>query len=485
MKKKALITIISLLWMFVASAQKSRTFQIEKLEPIPVKYQPIASYQDILEGLIRQDNFGNLLDRSNTPPVYNIIAKSNIPEKLVTFKYSSFFSGVYFAYANHRPFTLSPDMIWLLISQGFANHVVNNADELRDLFVKHSGKAELIVQNNKIDLNNPESPWEEVFPEISKQIGARTGEELTNAVTANFTTTTPISKVASQITLMRAMSAFFNYNVMVIGCGIPSITLEGTTKDWENVLAKAKALRKYKLDWWIDALEPELKQFIAASKGKIDKNFWQGMFKIHEQGSCGKPTIIDGWIVKFYPYDKFGKRMDLKTAPTGISSSLPDEIVKVDLNYIYDNGSGRTTTTALELWAGFVGLDQDEKTLNLKPKIGWMIRKKDGPRQSMIDLFKKHLNDGEGIDISVNAIPPELFMVGPIKKLSIWFGNGITIPDAMAKVPINELRLRGSIEPKERDRIIAMFPKTRLYINGEAYHSDQPSYPKPAEAKLN
>ena len=37
-----------------------------------------------------------------------------------------FFYGMYEAYADHRPFVLSPDMVWMLISQGFSHHINAN-----------------------------------------------------------------------------------------------------------------------------------------------------------------------------------------------------------------------------------------------------------------------------------------------------------------------------------------------------------------------
>src|ERR1700704_3733148 len=36
------------------------------------------------------------------------------------------------AYRGHFPLVLTPDAIWLTIAQGFARHVANNAEELRD-----------------------------------------------------------------------------------------------------------------------------------------------------------------------------------------------------------------------------------------------------------------------------------------------------------------------------------------------------------------
>ncbi|GAA4099424.1 DUF4419 domain-containing protein [Mucilaginibacter panaciglaebae] len=474
MKKINLITAVLLLCTLCAWAQKSRTFEIEKLDIIPGKWQPVMTYEQALQRLIISDNPDHTDQGVTRGHIFNIVAKSNIPGNIIAYKYTSFFDGLYFAYANHRPFTLSPDMMWLLISQGFSQHVLSNAEDLRSLFVKHAGKKELTIVTDKIYLDDPNAPWEEIFPEMSKQIAANTGEELTNTVTADFSTTTPITKVASQITLMKAMSAYFNYNVLMIGCGIPSITLQGTTKDWESLLAKTEALRKYKLDWWVNELEPELKQFIAASKGKIDKEFWKAMFKYHSPNGCGAPTTIDGWIVKFYPYNKMGKRNDLKQIIRGVANDvMPDEIVKVDLNYELANNSGSILSkTPLELWAGFVGLKEDPKTFNLTPVIGWMIRKKDlsiSQSSSILNKLKEHVNGLGGINITVSSVPPELMQVGPIKRLSINFTDEITFPDALAKIPIDIMWLNGRIDEKGKNRIAAMFPNTQLYINGQAY----------------
>ena len=98
------------------------------------------------------------------------------------------------------------------------------------------------------------------------------------------------------------MKSYFEYILLRIVCGIPGITLQGTTEDWQKILKKTKQLGKYGLTWWTSELEPILKEFVEASKGKIDKEFWKGMFKYHSKDAvCGGPvTIIDGWIVKFF-----------------------------------------------------------------------------------------------------------------------------------------------------------------------------------------
>lgn len=172
------------------------------------------------------------------------------------------------------------------------------------------------------------------------------------------------------------------------------------------------------LSWWIDELEPVLQEFIKASRGKVDKDFWRNMFKYHTLKQYGSPKAIDGWIVKFYPYNKDGKRNTLKELIG--SGMLPSEVLKVDLLHS-DVNKGAVVNTPLELCAGFIGLDQDEKTFALKPRMGWMVRKKDNMlSQSMLAKFQEGASDRfDGIYIRVDSIPAELLTIPKIDKLSI------------------------------------------------------------------
>jgi hypothetical protein len=459
-------------------SQKGITLKIEDLSK-PENLLKLDAYGDIYEGLILTDAGLTKLPvayyKNDFP--FNIVARSKAPDSLVNFRYHSFFNGMYQAYADHRPFVLSPDMIWLLISQGFAQHVNANAEELRNQFVNFEGKPTLVVINNKIRLDCPSSPWEKVFPEFTKQIAQYTGEDLMNALTCDFSTTTPVSKVASEITIMEAMKPYFEYVVFRVSCGIPEIKLEGTPQDWQKVLDKARYLRKYKLDWWIDEIEPLLEKFVSASKGDIDKDFWKNIFKYHTEKVYGAPKKIDGWIVKFFPYDKMGKRNNLKELTFG--DNLPSEIVKVDLKHI-ETGGAKDIVTPLELWAGFVGLQQNPGTFALKPVIGWMIRKKDiekekKDKKALIENFKSHsLNssDFDGIMICVKTVPKELFELESIKNLLINFTDEITIPDEMGKIKIDKFRMTGKISDSGIERICKLFPKTVLIINNKTYNGN-------------
>jgi hypothetical protein len=386
MQKAALSTMFLLSCAITLLAQTTTTFKVEKLSSPKIKVFPTMSYDSIWQTLIAVDKAGIHNDYRQLPPIQgNIVAKSKVEGRLVSRQGHAFFDGIYTAYADHHPITLSPDMIWLLISQGFAHHVYHNAKDLRNLIVDFEGKKELTVESKTISLNNPDSPWEEAFTGFDRQIRANTQHGVAELLTSGFSTTTVVSKVASQITLMNAVQPYFDYKLMFSGCGIPEVTLEGSPADWQSVLTRAQALRKYKLDWWIDKLEPVLKQFVSAAKGKANKAFWRNMVKqrsISFKGGCGggknKADVIDGWIVKLFPYNKHGDRYSLKTIGTsGMRAALPEEVLKVDLKYVDASVPEHETTTPLELYAGFVGLEQNPANYGLKPVIGWMIRKKD------------------------------------------------------------------------------------------------------------
>ena len=455
-----------LLFAFCSNAQKGITFNIEKLTP-PERLLEENSDTNIYKRLLQSDiatgTIPVMTNQVNTLADWVAHYKATAP--LVNFGYHSFFDGMYHAYAEHRPVVLSPDMIWLLISQGFAHHVNNNAEALRKYFVKHDGRVSLIVQDDRIRLNDPESPWQDVFPAFTQQIENYTGKALINALTADFTTTTPVTRMASQITIMDAMKQYFEYIVLRIGCGIPQITLQGTPADWQKVLDKTRALKKYELDWWLSGVEPLLQEFVNASKGKVNTEFWRNMFKYHDLKGIYKSKTIDGWFVKFFPYNKEGKRNNLDSLPG--SAGLPDEIVKVDLRYLVLDDAGNIKEDApLELWAGFLGLRQNKTNYALTPEIGWLIRRKDTlPDASLMNRLQHEKDNDFGIEIRVNDVPKEILQIDRIKKLSIQFTDRIKIPEAMGKIQIEHLVLNGKISDQEEKRIFALFPKTHVLIN--------------------
>ena len=76
--------------------------------------------------------------------------------------------------------------------------------------------------------------------EISKNVKV---PEYLDAVTADFTTTSPTMKMVSQISIMSSLQQYFRYGMMTM-CGIPAIEMLGSEKDWIRLGEKLQVLRK-------------------------------------------------------------------------------------------------------------------------------------------------------------------------------------------------------------------------------------------------
>jgi hypothetical protein len=439
---KKLIIVLLIVFGGKGIAQNSTTYKIESLTP-PTKFLYQRPACDAFK-------FSKA----------NIEKSSQLPDSLVTFGEHPFLTGILTAYKEHRPFVLSPDIVWLLISQGFARHISNNAEEFRKEIVNFEKKKNLTVVSNEITLGNPNSNWESVFPQFTNQISDYTGKELTNILVSDFTTTTPTTRIVSEITVMETVKAYFDYKVMIIGCGIPKITIEGTVSDWEKVLEKTKYISRYKLEWWTDELQPILKQIIETKKGKFTKSFWMDMVKAHTEKKYGSPTTIDGWIIKFFPYTKEGKRSGLK--PITKIDNLAAELVKVPfiLEDVPNNKSYK-----MEFWGGFVGLSQNKADFTLKPEIGWCINNVNSLESQKSKFTRQKEIDDLSIS-NIDSVPEEIYSLQRISILHLNFRRQIHITEKLASVRIDNLEINGIETKEEEEQIKKLFPETKLKING-------------------
>ena len=308
-----------------------------------------------------------------------IVARSAVAD---SFGYDGhpFINSVRTAYACHRPLVLSPDMLWLVIVRGFGLHVLHNSEKLRHLLVRHEGKKQLVLICEPGLINKPAKNWEPYFSQFTEQISEWvTDSNLVALLTNDFSTTTPTSYVASQIAVMSALQSYFKYTI-VDACGIPTIYLEGTPEDWKKLVYKAHQLRRYELDWWMDELEPVLQKIADAAAGEVDPVFWKSIchkkdLPTDDEEYCGlgDPTVmINGWVIKFYPYDNEGNRNTFEGIDNNVVELLPWELSSCPLEYKEVNGN----TRELDLTAGLFGITEDSLTKALRPQIVWIITEK-------------------------------------------------------------------------------------------------------------
>lgn len=162
---------------------------------------------------------------------------------------------------------------------------------------------------------------------------------------------------------------------MVSLCGIPSITLLGSSADWRSIRERVEEFRRFGLGTWLAALRPVLDQFIVASEGSADPEFWRSLYK--ENDSSGGPWAT-GWINVLFPYLKGGVRNPyvgkwndgLKEIMGGGPSpaDFPSGLSTVSLSWRY-----LEEIVHMSLVGGFVGVVQDPTSLALRPGLGWAV----------------------------------------------------------------------------------------------------------------
>lgn len=331
------------------------------------------------------------------------------------------------AYADHRPLVLSPDMVWLLLLQGFSAHIEANPEGMRHHFVDFEGSKQMRLKRNWVK-GDPNNPWEDAFEEFGEKIAENTKGNLAETCLPRFSTTGQMEKAAFEVTLMRAMDHYFDYG-MELSCGIPEITLEGSPEDWALLETRAAALARYELDWWITPLQPILHEFTKAVRGQVDTTFWQDMVKKREYSIvCTSKPYLTGWMLRFFPYVN-NKRNPWLVQPDSIQrfeaafaanevaeakrrkekssdpmhwfnpkivkpeqfglpalnlSSLPNSMGKANVLLIDKDG----TEYDLEFLAGCIGIRQEANTLALRPEFGWRILDK-GIHGQQTTLVKK------------------------------------------------------------------------------------------------
>jgi hypothetical protein len=293
------------------------------------------------------------------------------------------------SFNDHRPFVLSPDMIWMLILQGFAIQIKENPEYL-GLYPPSREKITLTVREDQLNFSNFKNNWEPVISSFSEQIRLHIGEELYDLCNADFSTTTSVEKICYEVAMMDILEDYFSYEVISV-CGIPSITLRGTPEDWEKILNKVNHLRDYGLNNWINALEPILEKIWLSSKGQIDKAFWQKIYKRSE--ASGGPHIF-GWIIQFFPYIRIKTGLKvIDGKPYSRDTLIDNPFLGMDPNEFDPNGfygltaddfpSGLNSFSfnwkynllayQMRCMAGFIAIEQNNTTKALKPKLGWVI----------------------------------------------------------------------------------------------------------------
>eukprot|EP00484_Ammonia_sp_Unknown_P010376 CAMPEP_0197074826 /NCGR_PEP_ID=MMETSP1384-20130603/211301_1 /TAXON_ID=29189 /ORGANISM="Ammonia sp." /LENGTH=447 /DNA_ID=CAMNT_0042513667 /DNA_START=62 /DNA_END=1405 /DNA_ORIENTATION=+ len=339
------------------------------------------------------------------------------------------------AYGQHYPLLLKPEHIFYLILHGICKHVDKNAEKLRTKFVNHAdGKIKLTVKHDAYAFgpeNSKNADWNAIIEQFVSMIDKNSKQDVAQLFDSNFSTSTLTEKIAAKITLMATVKHYFEYEMMACVCGFPEITLDGTVEDWILLRQKVQTLLSSKCDKrfgekWAKSLLPVLDRFVAAFKGDISMVFWNSMIWrgqwAYMKGSgaygMGAKTkqykqFLSGWINVFFPFvgskedyenewcfkpyegdnhsDQQYKGKQIESTELAKEYGRRGSAAKKDTDDVWSKlgpSPGDFTESMcnapvkwdylgkiipLKFNAGIVGYEQNEKTLQLTPTIGWFI----------------------------------------------------------------------------------------------------------------
>ena len=294
--------------------------------------------------------------------------------------------------------------------------IKDNAERNRYKFVNFEGREDIIIRTDLNLFRASDDQWQVIIEKLMKETLKKINinKNILNVFKKKFSTSTREEEVAITVTFLSIFKKYFKYSIDGT-CGISKITIEGTIEDWELLLNKIIEIGNLdeEIIFWTDEIKKIVQKIINTLKTrKPDINFFKNMVQNTDRSKECQPDIINGWIVKFIPYDKNNNKCNFNSPEfNGLTiEQIPSQIVILPFNLInvlqkYD----------AEIYTGFVGFSQDEKTLAIKPIIGYIIvkveKKENDPKEKIKQLEQEierlKLNQRQNSNINENMIYPQ------------------------------------------------------------------------------
>lgn len=299
---------------------------------------------------------------------------------------------IHTSFDEHRPLSLTPDVIWLAICQGVSIHINQNFKALESHIFKADKPSKIQVRNDS--LPDGSVHWVDLLHAFSDSTTKYVNDDYYDFFVPEFSTTTNIELTSYEITMLEGFSQAFEY-FGDSGCGIPYITLQGTREDWEMIYSRIEKIDELGMTEWAEELRKLIRKFTDVYDDTIDLDFWQDIYKDHDEYGG---SYVSGWFIKLFPYlEGTGEREEVDSedgmyymrAP---KIYLPNQFLEGDRYLISrlttgDFPSGMAEITVhwdnygkkqeMAVHAGFYGIKQYDD-LTLEPAIAWAVRDKEG-----------------------------------------------------------------------------------------------------------
>ena len=300
-------------------------------------------------------------------------------ENVYSFGNCGLFSAIITSYNYHWKLRTSPDDWWFCVIKQVACAIDKNAEKesVRKMFVDHEGKKTIEVVVPDTSIYTVDYSW--FFDQMAKRMQENVKvPEFVDGMTADFSTTTAVQKIVSQITLMYSVKEYFQYK-MVLACGIPAVEMLGTEDDWSKLQSKLKVLRTLlepiendlglSSEWW-DLVEKVFRELLATYQGRPDKEWWSHIISYEESFGSGGQKRYRGWITDYL--EGTNQLVDIDDMTTGLVS-VP-LVLEDPVRCVKDDA------TLVAGMLGFTVHTDDTKQISVQPFQGWsLLLSKDSP----------------------------------------------------------------------------------------------------------
>lgn len=319
---------------------------------------------------------------------------SYFPESSSWRRSAGFVDTVFYSYQKHHNLIIRPDDVWTAIIIQFSLYVNANAEALRHSFVNFEGKKKLAVTfYAPID----QIPIDVFINQIVALIHDNVDPNISSWAEPTFTTTTVNDKLTAGAAFMATLQKYFEYQLLLILCGIPEVTILGTVNDWKDIRQRIEKLNDFELDGkmakWSSMLRRILDEFVKVKEGnRKDDEFWRQAIRVDYETidvGCGSidETYLNGWITAFSAFDKSGNWQNESKFETDAAKQLNSSTTWLSINtdkittgvvhapiQIYDEfakGEEREYTGAII--AGHMGYAVKKDKMTIQPLSGWAM----------------------------------------------------------------------------------------------------------------
>lgn len=152
---------------------------------------------------------------------------------------NGFLQAVIDCYNRHHNLVIRPDDIWMALLTQFSFYINRHTDEFRNQFVYFDQKEMFSVT---IDGSLRSAPYDFFVTKMIRKIDKNVVETMKDWILPKFSTTTKNDIISCGVALMATTKKYFQF-LYVLGCGIPTVTLEGTEADWESIISRLEKLK--------------------------------------------------------------------------------------------------------------------------------------------------------------------------------------------------------------------------------------------------